>query len=512
MSRCYLLVTISGEFEMRFKPKKIALLVAGLSFSATTLAAPVTVSDIDAARVGATLQQAWITGASAPTKSIYDGWVRGCDADTNTIFTNHASSSSTATPGSIGNYNVYACKRANKVSLLYHTVDGGSLNAYTPHTIGAVLARVKFVGTGNGCSGTTRNYVDDVNSANNALVYKGCTLIGANLPTSGSVATQSGLNATALAADPNGPSYPVGGFSDVEAALFAPSIGGGDVSNKGVESNVGVGQVFGVAVSIPLYRAMQVAQSITESGTTSSDYEPSKAPNITVEQYTSLIAQGGENTLAILLPNNTSRLNIERRVDTSGTQASSNAFFLRNPCAGGVAAALPPTTASNDVTNVYKVTLNSGSSNVKTRLNSASNSLVDNEKYAIGVLSAENDWRVDGSTPGYRYLKVDGVHPEDGDTSRARLKAVNGDYKFHMEMKSFVRNNGISGQANKTAFESAIIGEITAELQDPDSSSCAVYPRGLTLNPGNGSVCTIGAQVAKHTNNGVNCQTPIRFY
>ena len=497
---------------MNFKANKIALLIAGLTVSAVTEAAPVTISEIDSARSGATLQQAWITGASAPTKTVYEGWVRGCDADTNTIFTSQTATSTAATPGSLGNFTAYACKRANKVSVLYHTLDGGSLNAYTPHTIGAVLARVKFVGTGNGCNEiTTRNYVDNANNANNALVYKGCSQIGGALPTSGSVVAQSTTNATALANDPNAPSYPVGGFSDVEASLFAPSIGGGNVSSKGVEADVGVGQVFGVAVSVPLYRAMQVAQGISESGTTNNDYDPAKAPNISSAQYTSLIAQGGDQQLAILLPGNTSRINIERRVDTSGTQSSSNAFFLRNPCTGGVASALEPTIASDSVAGQYLVTLNSGSGDVKTRLNSASNSQVENDKYAIGILSAENNWRTESSTVGYRYLKVDGVHPEAGDTDRARLTSVNGDYKFHMEMKSFVRNDGINGKPNKTAFEAAIIPAITQQLKLPVNTTCSVFPRGLTLNPANGSSCTVGAQVAKMTNGGKNCQAPIEF-
>ncbi|OYY48187.1 MAG: hypothetical protein B7Y48_10610, partial [Methylophilales bacterium 28-44-11] len=73
------------------KMKQIALLVAGLSASAAAFAAPVTVAEIDAARSAGTLQQAWISGASAPTRTVYEGWVGsgtgvGCDSGTNTIF------------------------------------------------------------------------------------------------------------------------------------------------------------------------------------------------------------------------------------------------------------------------------------------------------------------------------------------------------------------------------------------------------------------------------------------
>lgn len=483
--------------------KKLALLVAGLTVSAGAMAAPVTVAEIDAARANGTLQQAWISGASAPTKTVYEGWVGsgtgvGCDAGTNTIFSTQTGTA--ATPGSLGNFTAYACKRAGRVSILYHTLDGGSLNAYTPHTIGTKLARVKFVGTGNGCTSSV-SYVDPTNAENNATVFKGCTQVGIAVPATGATAASNSTNAAAVAADPNAPQLPVGGFSDVEAALFSAAIGGGDVGARGTESDVGAGQVFGVAASIPLYRAMQAAQGLTQND------DPANAPNITKAQYVALITQGGamNGDWTPLLGSNPGKVKIMRRVDTSGTQASSNAFFLQNPCASGAVASLSPATNLDNVVGAYEVTMNSGSGNVKTGLTTASNSTVEAEKYAIGVLSAENNWRVDpAASAGYRYLKVEGVHPEAGDTENARVTATNGNYTFHMEMKNFVRAN-YAGAPAKTAFENAIIGQITDALKNPVAAACSVFPRGLTLNPLNGSVCTVGAQVAKVTNLGKNC-------
>lgn len=488
------------------KIRQIAMFVSGLSFSAMSFAAPVTPAEIDAARSNSTLQQAWITGASAPTQTVYEGWVRGCDANTNSIFT--TSGGTSVRPGSIGNYSAYACKRGGIVSVLYHTLDGGSLNAYTPHTIGSVLARVKFVGTGSGCSGTPLTYVDNVNPANNADVYKSCTQVGSNLPSTGATNVTNSANATALAADPNAPQLPVGGYSDVEAALFSASIGGGNVSSKGTESDAGVGQVFGLAVSIPLYRALQVAQGLADVDP--STFDPVNAPNINSAQYTSLITPGGTQTWDVLLPGNTNKVRIERRVDTSGTQSSSNAFFLKNPCSSGVNQTLPPSDNTQN-TSSYIVTLHSGSGNVKTAITTASNAVNAVDQFAIGVLSAENNWRTDSSSSaGYRYVKVDGVHPETGDTDRARRTAANGDYKFHMEMKQFVRAD-YAGKPAKTPFEAAVLNQITNALKNPDASTCNVFPRGLTLNPANGSSCTVGVEVAKVTNLGNNCAAPIQF-
>ena len=55
------------------KLKQIALLVAGFTVSAAAFAAPVTIAQIEAARVAGQLDQAWISGATAPTRTVYEG-------------------------------------------------------------------------------------------------------------------------------------------------------------------------------------------------------------------------------------------------------------------------------------------------------------------------------------------------------------------------------------------------------------------------------------------------------
>ncbi|HYN53155.1 MAG TPA: hypothetical protein VES38_00430 [Methylotenera sp.] len=491
------------------KLTKIALAVACLVGSAQAFAAPVTAAQISAAKTAGTLQQAWISGASAPTKSIYEGWVGsgsgvGCDAGTNTIFTTQALSSSNVTPGSLGNFNAYACTRGGVVSVLYHTIDGGSLNAYTPHTVGTKLARVKFPGTGNGCTGSL-TYTDATNTDNNATVFKSCTLVGTALP-SNAIATpaSNATNAAAVAADSLGAQLPVGGFADVEASLFPSAIGGGDVSTVGTDSAAGIGQVFGVVVSKPLYRAMQVKQGIAaNTDALDPSFDPANAPTISKAQYTSIIALGGtfqtDWSPIVGAAGAGKKIVLARRVQTSGSQASSNAFFLANPCASGVLANFNPLTAADSNSSI-EVFEGSGTGNVKTRITTASNS-AGADNFAIGVISAENDWRVESGTGGqngYRFVKVEGVHPEAGDTANARVSATNGAYAFHMEMHNFVANSA-------TGFGALVVGQITAALVNPPSTSCAVLPRGLTISPLAGSSCTVGVQVAKMTNQGNNC-------
>lgn len=503
---------------MKFKMKQFALLVGGLSAASSAFAASVTVGEIDIAHGNGSLQQAWITGATAPTASIYAGWVAGCDANTNTIFSADTSSTKNK-PGDLGNFNAYACKRGGIVSVLYQSGDGGSLNAYTPQTLGTVQARMLFVGTGNGCNPTPLVWQDNSNRLNDATVFKSCKRIegATGLPTTGSAAAASVKNKEGLEKDPRGPQIPVGGFSDVEAALFSASIGGGNLTGKGEESDVGVGQVFGVAVSIPLYRAMQAHQGITGLTAQTQDL-PENAPNITSGQYTALISIG-DRDLNSLLGDNTTPITIQRRVDTSGSQSSSNAFFLRNPCNAGVQQQLPIRTTANNAAKFF-VNANSGSGGVKDNLTVASDAPNDvSKKYAIGVLSTENNWRTDSSTSnGYRYLKVDGVHPEDGDEEFARKSANRGDYKFYMELKQFVRAKKLHDgrEVDLTAFErDLMIGDnsLSVKLSNPPSTSaCAVFPRGLSLSPTAGSGCVLVDQVAKMTNGGQNCATAYRIF
>lgn len=481
---------------MKLKVKQIALLVAGLTASAVTLADPVTVAQIDAAFNAGTLDQAWISGASAPTYVAYEGWVRGCDANTNTIF--DSGSKTGVKPGSMNDHMAYACTRGGRVSILYHTIEGGSLNAYAPHTVNTAIARVKYVGSGNGCDATPLNHVDTVNPLNNAAVYKNCTLVGTKLPSSGATVESNTTNTAAIKTDPNGPQWPVGGLSDVEASLFSARIGGGDVSTKGTELDVGVGQVFGVAVSIPLYKALQAQQGLTQ------DDDLANAPNITSGQYAYLASTGGEANWGSLLPGSTNTVNLMRRVDTSGSQSSSNAFFLRNPCNNGVGQQLAPRTKADSVAG-FNVTEDSSSSTLRSNLVKLTGNTDITKNFAIGVLSLENK-----SADGFRYLKLDGVHPEAGDPTFARKTAAEGDYKFHMELKAFVRAD-YAGQAPKNAFEQVVVNQLIESLSNPAAATCSVFPRGLTLNPANGSVCTPGSEVAKVTNLGKNCSTAIKF-
>ena len=484
------------------KFSQIALAVASTLIAAQAFAAPVTPAEIAAA--GASVQKTWISGASAPTYNIFRGFTIGCDANTVTIFHNSATTTAIK-PGSTGDYNAYACKRGGVISVLYSTTANGSFNAYAPHIDGVQLSRIRNVATAASCVKQASQLT--IEPGNNADVYRACAI---------------GVGATV--AD-GAPTLPAGGFSDVEAGLFER-----DVSTVGTEADANVGQAFGVAVSTNLYRALQVAQgkyaSVAAANAADPVFTPENAPNISSAQYTSIIAQGSgyQTDWSPILgtAGNGKKIVLVRRVDTSGTQASSNAHFLQKPCAG--ANGLSPAGLADAIPGSFEISEQSGTSGVKAAMTTANNA----GDFAIGVMSLENDWRREtgAANAQYRFLKLDGVHPEAGSSDgttfvtpvggltvnnyTARKTTVDGDYRFHMELKSFVANTA-------DTFGSALIPEIAASLGNP--VDCADVSRGLTLNPLGGSVCNVAPAtslpnapfVEKGTRFGNNCKVPQLF-
>lgn len=470
--------------------KQIVLALAATLLAGQAVAAAVTQADIVAARAAGTLQETWLSGASAPTFNIYDGFALGCDATTQHIFTNK-STVGTGKPGSLGNIMAYACKRAGVVSVMYHNVDGGSFNAYAPHLTGTApdgsamplqLQRVKNLGT------------------------VACTVSGTYAsPAYGNIPVEANCAKVNPVTAPDGATVkPAGGFSDVEAALW-----GIDVSAAGSEADANVTQTFGVAVTPVLYRQLQVAQgiyaSVAAANAGDASYDPVNAPNITSSQYVSIaqLSGGYQTDWSPILGAAGAGKNVylARRTATSGTQASSNAFFLQNPCASGASTGLLVPATAADSSATFIVSEGSGTGDVKITLTNANTA----GNFAIGVVSAENNWRTESSANGgYRFVKLDGVHPEgNSDTAMARNTAINGQYNFVMEMKSFVANTA-------DAFGAALIPTIAAALGNP--ASCADVPRGLSLNPAGGSSCTVGVEVAKGTKMGNNCSPVQLFY
>lgn len=261
-----------------------------------------------------------------------------------------------------------------------------------------------------------------------------------------------------------------GGFSDVEAALFADLLSGvPGVTASDVEvSPTFSAQTFGVAATEPLYRALQVAQGLpagcrddnllTGAVVGANDRSPACQPSISRQAYASIVNNDPfsltRNDWSFLIPGNTSPVVVCRRVSSSGTQASSNAFFLNTPCGRGplTAGERVPAGAADSLPPGYTVIENSGSSDVRVCINSATN-------LGVGVLSGENV--PEANIDRYSFIKIDGVAINED--ARNRQSAIDGRYEFAYELVLHTNKN----PAVTPAVPGQILKTLAANLGDP---------------------------------------------
>lgn len=509
---------------MNMNMKKLALAVASTLVAGHAFAAAVTAADVRtaASATPSTLEQVWLSGASAPTANLYAAFKRDCHA-TNGSIAIFTAQTKNDQPGSLGDYSAYACKRGDVTTVLYHTVAGGSFNAYAPHlpndgttapdgsALPAQLSRVKYVGTASMCSNS--GTVSKAGAAFGDQIYWNCATVTPGV--AGYVSDTA-------------PDLPQIGISDVEAGLW-----GYDVSAIGDEAKLGITQGFGIAVTAPLYRALQVAQfgatnasynSLANAAVADPSFSPLNAPNITSAQYAAIVRDGGDyqadwskllGTTYAELKSADHNVNLQRRVATSGTQASSNAYFLGTKCLDGTLGGQLLPAGSDRNTASFRVVQQSSSSTLKNDLEAlaivnADNSTVTGDastarkvngvaqNYGIAVLSLENSA---GTAKGWMFTKLDGVHPEQGETvggaGKARAAIMDGSYKFSMEMRSFVP------AASSGTYAETLLGEITNQILNPET--CSDVGRGMALTADSGTSCAIGVSKAKGTKQGNNC-------
>lgn len=253
-------------------------------------------------------------------------------------------------------------------------------------------------------------------------------------------------------------------------------------------------QGFGVAVSDNLYGALQASQGL--SGCAGNFTSAACQPSISKTEYASIVAKVGDfhqSWEPILGAAGAGEaVNLCRRVETSGTQASSNVYFLNNPCAqtSTNAGFLEPATKA-DSTAGFIVTEGSSTGNVKSCLTNATT----NADFAIGVISLEN---MPGSKDKWHFVKLDGVSPNfnpDGTITNQKQTVINGDYNFAYEMQALYRNDA------STVLKGFVTG-MTKELADPARSNLL----GLGQVPGTKIYSDAPTQVAKVTRKGNACK------
>lgn len=487
------------------KLNQIALAVA--TVCATAPAFALTPAEIDS-----TTYQFWLSGATAPTSSVYKAVSALCvDADANgkpddlhTYLSSNVAAADEPTdafPGKskAGKFAAYACTMGSLAGSLdgqkvvvYHTFDSGSFEAYTPH--------LYLAGEVHPLVSNTLKRLNDITASGST-----CTA----LTTPANTYDNCGLTTVTIAANASPfstPTLPVGGYSDTEYTLNQLNLGiSKSIGDIGVDAPTNVGQGFGLATSYPLYFAMQqkdiakgrIAATCDDvpASSTSPNLTAACQPNATRQEYSSVVSVGGvaNKDASLFGAPAGSVLKVERRVGTSGTQSSSNAFFLNTPCASGLpGGGLTPAgtnTAGTTSFNVGKVQVrsNNGSGDVKTALNNASTA----GEYAIGLLSLEN---VPSSTEKFAFVKVNGVSPNTD--VKQRQTAIDGDYELWYELVAFTSNSASTEAAD-------LINGTVSALGDPSITDLT----GLFVTKAAG---VTGTNVSKGAKQGNACAPAIQ--
>jgi hypothetical protein len=237
----------------------------------------------------------------------------------------------------------------------------------------------------------------------------------------------------------------VGGFNDVNPDTFPSSTIG--TNTVFTSFPAGVAQVFGVGASVALYNKMFDAQkaagTIPASCQATDTNLPYCVPSIGKSQMATIMSDNDFNAaylkgLAFLTGNAADEgveLRYARRVDTSGTQASAQNFFLGLTCSRASLPIVPEPTTDDEpgglkdqLRNSIRVYAAGGTSDVRNELNKAG-------VYALGVLSGENNQ----SGQNWRWLRISGtplgenaVPGTAGNTNSNTMK--NGTYDFYFEV------------------------------------------------------------------------------
>jgi hypothetical protein len=432
---------------MNMKTIALALCAIGAGTAATSAFAVDRTRTLAAMSAGRVV---YATGATAPTKIVYAAVRRLCDVNTSSGNTIDIYKAGTVVgdPGdtSYGNSFSYSCRLKSTL-----TDPNGSAIAWAGQD-----AVISFAVSGGSFSSVLAMSTDT--NRQNSFVRTdllGCATTASTTLTSFGDKTYTGCSANARVRSQ-------GGFSDVEAALFAdllagvPGVGAADVE----VSQTFAAQTFALAATEGLYRALQAAQGLpagcqddnllTGVVVGANDRSPACQPSISRQTYASIVNNDPfsvtRNDWSFVIPGSANPVVVCRRPASSGTQASSNAFFLNTPCGRGplTFGERVPAGAADSALPGYNVIENSGSSDVRNCVNSTTN-------FGIGVLSGEN--APVANTDRYAFVKIDGVAVNED--AKNRQSAIDGRYEFAYELVLHTNRNAsvtpsVPGQLLKT--------------------------------------------------------------
>jgi hypothetical protein len=291
-----------------------------------------------------------------------------------------------------------------------------------------------------------------------------------------------------------------GGFSDVEGKIWEAR-GAFNPAGVAYTTKAGfAGQGFGVAVSNKLYEALQAAQGLTVGL-----HDVANQPNITKQQFTSILSSGGayhtDWAPIVGAAGAGMNMNLCRRTNASGTQAGMEVFFLNNPCANASPTfGATPAALDADSAGSFKVIENAGTGDVKTCLNAHDQNLVNAavkadgsiaDEFAIGIASLEN---TPGASDHWDFVKLDGVTPTPD--AQHRQTVIDGQYNYAFESVFVYRNDNTT--ANKNFMNKFIalmgdpnkVGALVGIFNVPGASSYSSFPNRVHRGSTGGNSCS----------------------
>ena len=336
---------------------------------------------------------------------------------------------------------------------------------------------------------------------------------------------------------------PDGGLSDVDHNVWVGLSQNSGLSlpvpKPGTNIHTGAGfagMPFGVMVTDAMYIAMQSVQSAAADGRLATTCAPAVGatavaadltgacqPSISRAEYSAIV---NANATSYVVPagmtgDNVNPVNICRRVETSGTQAVSNAYFLGNPCASGpvtgglstpkfvdmtttgVALTTPNVGNYDDNGGALAIFEGSGTGDARNCMiarNTGKNpsNIADTlGKFAVGVIAADNV----APATGWKYVKLDNVSPNyaaGAVDATQRKNAVNGFYDLTAELEILW---------NTSNSHAAFMAALETELGNPTSVGTTL-PGLYQVNGSNGGASThalFPTQVSKGTRGGNLC-------
>jgi hypothetical protein len=310
------------------------------------------------------------------------------------------------------------------------------------------------------------------------------------------------------------------GMSDVAPAeLFA--LEGKKPASVATLTNTVIGiQGFGVAVNAKFHDALQAqnkADGLLPSTCAVGDLTAACQPTIRKADYAALVTAGGSiKSAAGFIPGDTTLLELARRDDLSGTQATSNIFFADNHCGdavdskgkaikGVLGGSLPILSIANNTAPATELAISESATG-----GGVTTALAKTDRYAIGIIGL-NSAEPTRSATSWKYIRVDGVSPNFLSSgaldAKQRTAFANGNYDFAVTSYA-----SVSKKAAKTSVASAanayngIVGSFLAGLKDSSLHNIT----GLAYLDA-GAPSAVAAQQAHYIHtNGNNCSPLVK--